>query len=68
MISSIKIFKYFQDGYSFSRLPYVLFLNIAFSPLVIWNLVKYKVDLIIWNRHAIFKIAAIFHNHCHMSC
>ena len=32
VISSIKTFKYFQDGYSFSRSPHVLFLNIAFSP------------------------------------
>ena len=68
MISSIKTFKYFQDGYSFLRSPHVLFPNIAFSPSVIWNLIKYKVNLIIWNRHAIFKIAAIFQHHWHMPC
>ena len=67
MISSIKTFKYFQDGYSQDH-PHVLFLNIAFSPSVIWNLTKYKVNLIIWNRHAIFKIVAIFQHHCHMPC
>ena len=48
--------------------PHVLFLNIAFSPSVIWNLIKYKVNLIIWNKHAIFKIDAIFQHHCHMPC
>ena len=70
VISSIKTFKYFQDGYSFAShwSPLVLFLNIAFSPSVIRNLIKYKVDLIVWNRHAIFKIAAIFQHHCHMPC
>ena len=29
------------------------------DPLLVWNLIKYKVDLIIWNRYVIFKMAAV---------